>query len=86
MAHRRREGSVQPAPAAAVAATSDPALIETMTRVRDFSFSQGLFGQGANSAEAIGMEFPGGKTLGDKGNIKLRFDAGFMQMAADGAL
>lgn len=73
-------------PAAAVAATSDPALIETMTRVRDFSFSQGLFGQGANSAEAIGMEFPGGKTLGDKGNIKLRFDAGFMQMAADGAL
>ncbi|MEM9085132.1 MAG: putative urea ABC transporter substrate-binding protein [Pseudomonadota bacterium] len=73
-------------PAAAVAATSDTALIETMTRVRDFSFSQGLFGQGARSAEAIGMEFPGGKTLGDAENITLRFDASFMQMAADGAL
>ncbi|NQX94406.1 MAG: ABC transporter substrate-binding protein [Erythrobacter sp.] len=73
-------------PAAAVAATSDAALIETMTRVRDFSFSQGLFGQGARSAEAIGMEFPGGKTLGDETNITLRFDASFMQMAADGAL
>lgn len=73
-------------PAAAVAATSDDALVETMTRVRDFSFSQGLFGQGASSADAIGMEFPGGKTLGDTNNITLRFDASFMQMAADGTL
>ena len=73
-------------PAAAVAATSDDALVETMTRVRDFSFSQGLFGQGASSADAIGMEFPGGKTLGDANNITLRFDASFMQMAADGTL
>ena len=73
-------------PADAVAATSDAALIETMTRVRDFSFSQGLFGQGARSAEAIGMEFPGVKTLGDADNVTLRFNASFMQMAADGAL
>lgn len=73
-------------PASAVAATSDEALIETMTRVRDFSFSQGLFGQGASSADAIGMEFPGGKTLGDAGNVTLRFDATYMQMAADGEL
>ncbi|MEM7687733.1 MAG: putative urea ABC transporter substrate-binding protein [Pseudomonadota bacterium] len=73
-------------PAAAVAATFDPAMIETMTRVRDFSFSQGLFGQGARSAEAVGMAFPGGETLGDESNITLRFDASFMQMAADGAL
>lgn len=73
-------------PASAVAATSDDALIETMTRVRDFSFSQGLFGQGASSADAIGMSFPGGKTLGDENNVTLRFDATFMQMAADGEL
>lgn len=73
-------------PAAAVEATSDDALIETMTRVRDFSFSQGLFGQGASSAEAIGMSFPGDKTLGDESNITLRFDPTFMQMAADGEL
>lgn len=73
-------------PQAAVAAAADDALIETMTRVRDFSFAQGLFGQGANSADAIGMAFPGGRTLGDTGNITLRFDDRFMQMAADGEL
>jgi NitT/TauT family transport system substrate-binding protein len=73
-------------PQSAVAATSDPALIETMTRVRDFSFSQGLFGQGAQSADAVGMSFPGGKTLGNANNITLRFISTYMQMAADGAL
>ena len=73
-------------PAEAVAATSDEALIETMKRVRDFSFAQGLFGQGARSADAVGMTFPGGKTLGDAQNITLRFDPSYMQMAADGEL
>ncbi|MGY8973521.1 MAG: putative urea ABC transporter substrate-binding protein [Sphingomonadales bacterium] len=73
-------------PEQAVAAATNPALIETMTRVRDFSFSQGLFGQGASSAEAVGMAFPGGKTLGDGNTITLRFDDSFMQMAADGEL
>lgn len=73
-------------PKKAVAATTDPALIKTMTRVRDFSFAQGLFGQGASSADAVGMSFPGGKTLGDKDRITLRFDDSFMKMAADGGL
>ncbi len=73
-------------PKAAVAATEAPSLIETMTRVRDFSFSQGLFGQGAKSAEAVGMAFPGNKTLGDPNRVTLRFDASYMQMAADGKL
>ena len=62
-------------PKAAVAATSSPALITTMTRVRDFSFANGLFGQGARSADAIGMSFPGNKTLGDPNRITLRPDA-----------
>lgn len=73
-------------PKAAVAAMSADSLVTTMTRVRDFSFAQGLFGQGARSADAVGMAFPAGKTLGDTGNIRLRFDPAFMQMAADGAL
>ena len=73
-------------PADAVAATSDDALIETMTRVRDFSFEQGLFGQGARSADAVGMAFPGGRTLGDPDNITLRFDETYMKLAADGEL
>jgi NitT/TauT family transport system substrate-binding protein len=73
-------------PKAAVAATSAPALVSTMTRVRDFSFSKGLFGQGAKSADVIGMSFPGNKTLGDANHVTLRFDASYMQMAADGKL
>jgi len=72
-------------PKAAVAATSAPSLITTMTRVRDFSFSKGLF-KGATSADAVGMSFPGGKTLGDAGHVTLRFDESFMKMAADGKL
>jgi NitT/TauT family transport system substrate-binding protein len=73
-------------PKAAVAAMASGDLLTTMTRVRDFSFAQGLFGQGARSADAVGMEFPGGKTLGDKAAITLRFDPTFMQLAADGKL
>lgn len=73
-------------PKAAVAAMASPDLVTTMTRVRDFSFAQGLFGQGARSADAVGMAFPGGKTLGDTNNITLRFDPTFMQLAADGKL
>lgn len=73
-------------PKAAVSATSAPALVTTMTRVRDFSFSKGLFGQGAKSADAVGMAFPGNKTLGDANHVTLRFDASYMQMAADGKL
>ena len=72
-------------PKAAVAATSAPSLMTTMTQVRDFSFSKGLF-KGASSASAIGMAFPGGKTLGDPKHVTLRFDESFMKLAADGKL
>jgi NitT/TauT family transport system substrate-binding protein len=72
-------------PKAAVAATQSPALIATMTRVRDFSFAKGLF-KGAASADAVGMAFPGGKTLGDAAHVTLRFDDSYMKLAADGKL
>lgn len=72
-------------PKAAVAATASPALVTTMTLVRDFSFSKGLF-KGASSADAVGMAFPGGKTLGDPKRVTLRFDESFMKLAADGQL
>jgi NitT/TauT family transport system substrate-binding protein len=49
----------------AVAALKSPALATTMIKVRDFSFSKGLFGKGAKSADAVGISLPGGKTLGD---------------------
>ena len=36
--------------------------------------------------DAVGIAFPGGKTLGDAGNVKLRFTEAYMKLAADGAL
>jgi NitT/TauT family transport system substrate-binding protein len=70
----------------AVAFTNSPALPATMGKVAEFSFSHGLLGEGAKSAEAIGMSFAQAVVTGDKGNLKLRFDPSYMQMAADGTL
>jgi NitT/TauT family transport system substrate-binding protein len=36
--------------------------------------------------DAVGISFPGGKTLGDAKNVKLRYDASYMAMAAEGKL
>lgn len=73
-------------PKDALAAMVSPDLLTANDRVRQFSFVNGLFGQGAKSVDDIGMEFPGGKTLGDTGNVKLRFDPTYVQMAAEGTL
>ncbi|MDE0879780.1 MAG: putative urea ABC transporter substrate-binding protein [Sphingomonas bacterium] len=72
-------------PKDAVAAITSPTLANTMVKVRDFSFSKGLFGTGATSPDAIGIAMPG-KTLGDPANVKLRFDPSFMEQAAAGKL
>jgi NitT/TauT family transport system substrate-binding protein len=73
-------------PQDAIAAVTGPELVTTMTRVRDFSFSKGLFGPGATAPDTIGIAFPAGRTLGNPANVKLRFDPSFMQLAADGKL
>lgn len=69
-----------------VAFARDPKLIEAMSLVAKFSFDKGLLGAGAKSPDDVGMEFPGGKTLGNTANIKLRFDDAYMALAADGKL
>jgi NitT/TauT family transport system substrate-binding protein len=65
---------------------TSPNIVKSMDLVRNFSFTHGLLGDGARSADAVGIEFAGGKTLGDAKNIKLRFDPSYMQLAADGKL
>lgn len=70
----------------AVAFATSAQLPATMTKVAEFSFAHGLLGEGAQSSDAIGMSFAGGVVTGDKGNVKLRFDPSYMQMAADGKL
>jgi NitT/TauT family transport system substrate-binding protein len=70
-------------PAAAVAAAKSPDLVKKMDLVRKFSFDHGLLGEGAKTVDAVGIEVPGGVTLGNKANLKLRFDPTYMQMAVD---
>ncbi|HMP61623.1 MAG TPA: putative urea ABC transporter substrate-binding protein [Phenylobacterium sp.] len=73
-------------PQAALAAMTGEDLVAANDKVRQFSFQAGLFGQGARSVDDIGIEFPGGRILGDAQNVKLRFDPSFTQMAAEGGL
>ena len=73
-------------PAEAVDFAKSEQLTETMDVVRNFLFDHGILGEGAPSPDYVGMSFPGGGTLGDTANTKLRFDMDFMKMAADGAL
>ena len=61
-------------------------LVIATDRVRHFSFDNGLFGQGATSVDDIGIAFPGGATLGDAGNVTLRFDPTYTELAASGGL
>lgn len=69
----------------AVEFTNSAALKTTMKNVAEFSFEHGLLGEGAPDAGFIGIETPAG-VFGNSSNIKLRFDPGYMQMAADGKL
>ncbi|MEM9270931.1 MAG: lipid kinase, partial [Pseudomonadota bacterium] len=73
-------------PAEAVAFTSDPALKETMVNVAEFLFDKGILGEGAPSPDFVGVAYPDGSTTGDAGNVKMRYDTTYMQMAADGEL
>jgi NitT/TauT family transport system substrate-binding protein len=56
-----------------------------MEYVANFSFDHGLLGEGAADSGFIGIETPSG-IFGDSGNIQLRFDPSFMEMAAQGNL
>jgi NitT/TauT family transport system substrate-binding protein len=73
-------------PQEALAFSTSKQLPETMRRVAEFSFQHGLLGEGAKDTSAVGMAFANGVTSGDKGNLKLRFDPSYVQMAADAKL
>ena len=73
-------------PAQAYEFMSADDVMKTMDRVRRFSFDHGILGQGASSVDAVGIQFPQGKVLGDPRNLKMRFDATYTKMAMDGTL
>jgi NitT/TauT family transport system substrate-binding protein len=72
-------------PKEAVAFMAGPELPKIMDQVRGFCFDHNLLGEKVKSKDAIGIMTPT-KTLGSGKNIKLRFDASYMTMAADGKL
>jgi NitT/TauT family transport system substrate-binding protein len=56
-----------------------------MDQVRSFCFEHNLLGEKVKSKDAVGIMTPT-KTLGSDKNVKLRFDASYMKLAADGKL
>jgi NitT/TauT family transport system substrate-binding protein len=56
-----------------------------MDLVRSFCFEHNLLGENVKSKDAVGILTPT-KTLGAAGNVKLRFDASYMTLAAEGKL
>ena len=73
-------------PADAYAFVTADGVIKSMDSVRKFSFEHGILGQGASSVDAVGIQFPAGKVLGDSHNLKMRFDSAFSKLAMDGKL
>lgn len=69
----------------AAAFTRSAELKKTMDAVRRFSFDHGLYGD-AQSVDEVGIQFPDGSVMGDGGNVMMRFNDAYMQMAADGKL
>ena len=56
-----------------------------MDLVRGFCFEHNLLGENVKSKDAVGILTPT-RTLGSAGNVKLRFDASYMTLAAEGKL
>jgi NitT/TauT family transport system substrate-binding protein len=73
-------------PADALAFMTGDGVVQTMDRVRRFSFEHGILGKGAASVDAVGIQFPGGKVLGDPHNATMRFDPTDTKLALDGKL
>ncbi len=57
-------------------------LKKTMEYVRTFCFEHGLYGD-ADSKDFVGILFPDGSVIGDKSNIKLRFDAKYIRLMSE---
>lgn len=70
----------------AVAFVTGPEPNQTMEKVRQFAFEHGLLGERAPSPDFVGIEFADGSILGSPDNVRFRFNADFMRMAAEGEL
>jgi NitT/TauT family transport system substrate-binding protein len=70
-------------PADAVKFATGGEVPKIMDLVRTFCFEHNLLGEKVKSKDKVGIALPSGKVLGDKNNVKMRFDVTYMKMAAD---
>lgn len=73
-------------PAEASTYTKSADLKKNMATVRQFCFTHGLLGQDTKAADDIAIRYPDGTVQGKSNRIRLRFDATYMQLAAEGKL
>jgi NitT/TauT family transport system substrate-binding protein len=73
-------------PQSATQAASSADIRKTMDLVRQFCFSHGMLGDKTKSADDIAIQFVDGSVLGKPDRVRLRFNAAFMQLAAQGKL
>jgi NitT/TauT family transport system substrate-binding protein len=66
--------------------TKSPELKQKMSLVRQFCFDHGLLGANTKSADDVAIRYPDGSVQGKADRVRLRFDAAFMEMAAQGKL
>ncbi len=74
------------APQAAAAFTIAADFKAKMNLVRQFCFAHGLLGANTKSVDDVGIKYPDGSVQGKADRIRLRFDAGYMQLAQQGKL
>ncbi len=73
-------------PKAATDFATSAALKQKMDLVRQFCFTHNLLGQGIKSVDDVAIAYPDGSIQGNKGRVRFRFNAVYMQAAEQGKL
>jgi NitT/TauT family transport system substrate-binding protein len=73
-------------PKSAASFTTDAALKQKMELVRQFCFRHALLGEDIHSVDDVAILYPDGSIQGKKDRVRLRMDATYMQLAAQGKL
>ncbi len=73
-------------PQSATQFATDAALKQKMDLVRQFCFHHDLLGQNIHSVDDVAILYPDGSIQGKKDRVRLRMDATYMKLAAQGKL
>jgi NitT/TauT family transport system substrate-binding protein len=73
-------------PQSAAQFTADAALKQKMDLVRQFCFHHDLLGRNVQSVDDVAILYPDGSIQGKKDRVRLRMDATYMKLAAQGKL